>query len=94
MKRGKSWFRLTFKIFSYAFPVLAGALLEHAESLITRGIHPIRVVDGFERACKVAVKHLDKISDIVDFTKDNIENLFKTTVTSLGSKMYAVTSRL
>jgi len=71
-------------------PVLAGALLEHAETLIAKGIHPIRVSDGFERACKVAVDHLDKISDVVEFTKDNTENLFKTAMTSLGSKMYAI----
>jgi len=54
---------------------------------LERGIHPIRVADGFETACKVAVKHLDKISDVVEFTKDNTENLFNTAMTSLGSKM-------
>merc|ERR1711939_1225786 len=32
--------------------VLAGALLEHAESLLDRGIHPIRIAQGFEVACK------------------------------------------
>ncbi|KAJ2320835.1 T-complex protein 1 subunit epsilon, partial [Coemansia sp. RSA 2681] len=43
--------------------VLAGALLEQAEELLDRGIHPIRISDGFERACKIAVAHLDKVSD-------------------------------
>ena len=52
-----------------------------------RGIHPIRIADGFERACKIAVEHLDKISDLVEFTKDNTESLLKTAKTSLGSKM-------
>ncbi|CEL55468.1 T-complex protein 1 subunit epsilon OS=Schizosaccharomyces pombe (strain 972 / ATCC 24843) GN=cct5 PE=3 SV=1 [Rhizoctonia solani AG-1 IB] len=67
--------------------VLAGALLEQSEALIDRGIHPIRIADGFERACAVAVDHLDKISDTVEFSKENTENLLKTAMTSLGSKI-------
>ncbi|CAG8514983.1 5576_t:CDS:10 [Cetraspora pellucida] len=67
--------------------VLAGALLEQCETLLDRGIHPIRISDGFEKACKVAVEHLEKISDVVEFTKENTENLFKTAMTSLGSKI-------
>ncbi|KLO17406.1 hypothetical protein SCHPADRAFT_919494 [Schizopora paradoxa] len=67
--------------------VLAGALLEHAESLLDRGIHPIRIADGFERACSVAVQHLDRICDRVEFSKNNTENLLRTAMTSLGSKI-------
>ena len=68
--------------------VLAGALLEQSEALLDRGLHPIRIADGFDRACKVAVSHLDKISDTIEFSATNTENLFKTAMTSLGSKMY------
>jgi len=68
--------------------VLAGALLEQSEGLLDRGIHPIRIADGFDRACKVAVEHLDTISDVIEFSASNTENLFKTAMTSLGSKMY------
>jgi T-complex protein 1 subunit epsilon len=67
---------------------MAGSLLEQAEHLLDRGIHPIRIADGFERACKVAVAHLDTISDVVEFSRENTENLYKTAKTSLGSKMY------
>lgn len=67
--------------------VLAGALLEQCEQLLDRGIHPIRIADGFERACAVAVKHLDDISDTIEFSKENVSNLKKTAMTSLGSKM-------
>ncbi|CAJ0757180.1 9946_t:CDS:2 [Entrophospora sp. SA101] len=67
--------------------VLAGALLEQAENLLDSGVHPMRIADGFERACKVAVDHLDEISDVVEFTRENTENLFKTAMTSLGSKI-------
>jgi len=67
--------------------VLAGALLEQSEALLDRGIHPIRIADGFDRACAVAVEELDRISDHVEFSKDNTENLLKAAMTSLGSKM-------
>jgi T-complex protein 1 subunit epsilon len=67
--------------------VLAGALLEQATELIDKGIHPIRIADGYDTACEVAVKELDRISDSIEFSKDNTENLFKVAKTSLGSKI-------
>jgi T-complex protein 1 subunit epsilon len=67
--------------------VLAGALLEQCEALLDRGIHPIRIADGFDRACSVAVQELDRISDRMEFSKDNTENLLKASMTSLGSKI-------
>ena len=56
------------------FIVLAGSLLEQCEQLL-------------ERACNVAVQHLDKISDTIEFSKEHLDNLKKTAMTSLGSKM-------
>jgi T-complex protein 1 subunit epsilon len=67
--------------------VLAGALLEQAETLLNRGIHPIRISDGFERACNVAVKHLDSVSDVVEWSVGNTTNLLRSAKTSLGSKI-------
>ncbi|KAM0723929.1 hypothetical protein Q7P37_000920 [Cladosporium fusiforme] len=67
--------------------VLAGALLEQAAELIDKGIHPIRIADGYDTACEAAVKELDRISDEIAFTRDNTENLFKVAKTSLGSKI-------
>ncbi|KAG1834292.1 chaperonin Cpn60/TCP-1 family [Suillus subalutaceus] len=67
--------------------VLAGALLEQSEDLLDRGIHPIRIADGFDRACTVACEKLDSISDRVEFSPENKENLLKTAMTSLGSKI-------
>jgi len=69
---------------------LAGALLEQAADLIDKGIHPIRIADGYDEACEVAVAELDRISDKVDFSRENVQNLFKVAKTSLGSKMYVV----
>lgn len=37
--------------------MLAGALLEEAERLLDRGIHPIKVADGFDLACKKVFVH-------------------------------------
>ena len=67
--------------------VLAGALLEQAEKLLDKGIHPIRIADGFERACNVAVEHLETIGDEISFADGNIEALLKTAKTCLGSKI-------
>jgi T-complex protein 1 subunit epsilon len=68
--------------------VLAGALLEQAADLIDKGIHPIRIADGYDQACEVAVEELDRISDKIEFTKHHTENLLKVAKTSLGSKMF------
>ncbi|KAH0558631.1 T-complex protein 1 subunit epsilon, partial [Trichoglossum hirsutum] len=67
--------------------VLAGALLEQAAELMDKGIHPIRIADGFDEACEVAVAELDRISDEVKFTKSQTANLVKVAKTSLGSKI-------
>ena len=47
--------------------VLAGALLEQAEKLLDRGLHPVRVAEGFEAACQVSLETLEKIADTVHF---------------------------
>ena len=72
--------------------VMAGALLEQSEALIDRGIHPIRIADGFERACEVAVRALEKASDKVEFDRDHIDELLKVAQTSLGSKIVSKSS--
>eukprot|EP00124_Ichthyophonus_hoferi_P002423 Ihof_evm13s164 gene=Ihof_evmTU13s164 len=67
--------------------VLAGALLEQSEILLDKGIHPIRIADGFEMAAKMVSDHLDSISSEVKIDKDNIESLVKVAMTTLGSKI-------
>merc|ERR1712072_1593689 len=46
--------------------VLAGAMLENAEKLLDRGVHPIRIADGYEMACEIAVKNLQDIADKIE----------------------------
>merc|ERR1712141_316530 len=67
--------------------VLAGALLEQAEHLIDRGIHPIRIADGYETAAKIACDELDRIADEFPVSVENTEVLVKTAMTTLGSKI-------
>jgi len=67
--------------------VLAGALLEQAESLLDKGIHPIRIADGFEMASHIATARLDEISDSFPVSLENTEPLVETAMTTLGSKI-------
>lgn len=69
------------------FPVLAGALLEQAEQLLDRGIHPIRISDGYDQAARVALDLLDKIAETLPCDPNNTEPLIETAMTTLGSKM-------
>lgn len=68
--------------------VLAGALLEQAEQLLDRGIHPIRIADGYDQAAKIAIEHLDKIGDSFPVDPNNTESLVQTAMTTLGSKVW------
>ncbi|GAA5949427.1 hypothetical protein JCM3765_003405 [Sporobolomyces pararoseus] len=67
--------------------VLAGALLESAASLLDRGIHPIKIADGFDKACAVAVQELDRVGDKIEFSKEDTTELLKVAQTSMGSKI-------
>jgi len=46
--------------------VLAGALLEQAQKLLDKGIHPLKIADGFEKACDIAVKRIEEIQEEVN----------------------------
>ena len=77
--------------------VLAGAMLEkvhfggwphpQAQVLLDKGIHPVKVADGFEQACKIAVDHLSEIATTIEFTEENIEPLVEVALTTLSSKI-------
>ena len=66
---------------------MAGALLEQAEKLLDRGIHPIRISDGYEMAAKIAVNKLDAISETFQVDLKDPEPLIQLAMTTLGSKM-------
>ncbi|KAK9873042.1 hypothetical protein WA026_020778 [Henosepilachna vigintioctopunctata] len=72
--------------------VIAGALLDAAEKLLDRGIHPTAISESFQRAAAHAVKILKEISTPVKL--DNREQLIKSASTSLNSKVVSQQSSL
>jgi T-complex protein 1 subunit epsilon len=73
--------------------VLAGALLEQAAYLIDKGLHPLRIADGFEKACDIAVKRLEEVSEEVNIDNNQHENLKLAAMTALGSKVVSKCQR-
>jgi T-complex protein 1 subunit epsilon len=67
--------------------VFAGALLEHAESLLDKGIHPLRIAKGYELACDIAIKHMNTIVDSIQFSAKDTSRLVEIVTTTLGSKV-------
>jgi archaeal chaperonin len=72
--------------------VLAGALLEKAEDLINKNVHPTIIVDGYRRASGKAIDILREIGTEVD--PMNKDELVKIAITSMASKMASVKSIL
>ena len=46
-----------------------------------------RIAEGYEMACRVAVKRLEEIATTFEFSKENTEPLVRTCMTTLSSKM-------
>jgi len=65
--------------------VLAGALLEHAESLILQNVHPTIIVDGYKKAGKKAKQYLKEIAEQV--AADDKPTLLKIANTSMQTKL-------
>ncbi|CEM11482.1 unnamed protein product [Vitrella brassicaformis CCMP3155] len=67
--------------------ILAGAMLDQASRLLDKGLHPLRVADGFEHACQVATQRLEDIAIKRDIHANDNEALVRAAVTALGSKV-------
>jgi len=65
--------------------VFAGALLERAEDLVNKEVHPSVIVDGYNAAAEQALKLLEKIAIKVDVSDKDM--LLKITKTSMDSKL-------
>ncbi|MEM3058435.1 MAG: TCP-1/cpn60 chaperonin family protein, partial [Candidatus Nitrosocaldaceae archaeon] len=72
--------------------VLAGALLEKAEDLIEKNVHPTIIVDGYNKALEQALKILDEVSIKVDPTDK--KTLAKIAMTSMASKLVSEESNI
>ncbi len=67
--------------------VLAGKLLELAEDLIRKGIHPTVIIDGYKQGAAKALEVLDSIK--IDVKPEDTEPLKKVAATAMGSKLVA-----
>jgi T-complex protein 1 subunit epsilon len=47
----------------------------------------LKIADGFEKACDIAVKRIEEIQEEIDIQKNDHEFLRKCAVTALGSKV-------
>lgn len=65
--------------------VLAAALLEMAEDLLDRGLHPMKIADGYEQASLIALKKLEEIGD--EFSIEDRHSLVEVAKTTLSSKI-------
>ena len=65
--------------------VLAGALLEQAESLLEQDVHPTVIVEGYRKAANKAKEHIKDISDQV--TADDKPTLLKIAKTPMQTKL-------
>eukprot|EP01071_Lankesteria_metandrocarpae_P010535 Lankesteria_metandrocarpae@DN5347_c1_g1_i10.p1 len=69
--------------------ILVGAFLDGAYRLIEKGLHPLRIADGFDLACSIATTQLDKIAVEKDINANDHEILKHAATTALGSKVVA-----
>ena len=67
--------------------VIAGELLNKAEELIDKNIHPTIIIDGYKKAAEKALETLEKIAIPVDLKTH--EYLKKAAMTSMASKLVA-----
>ncbi|HEY4681108.1 MAG TPA: thermosome subunit beta [Nitrosarchaeum sp.] len=65
--------------------ILAGALLENAESLLDQDVHPTIIVDGYRKAAKKAKQFLQDIAETVTANDKTILN--KIAKTSMQTKL-------
>merc|ERR1719427_358135 len=65
--------------------VLAGSLMEAAEKLLAKGIHPTTISDSFQKAANKSVEILTNMAIPVDLS--DRESLLKSATTSLSSKV-------
>jgi chaperonin GroEL (HSP60 family) len=72
--------------------VFAGSLIENAEELLNKDVHPTIVVEGFREASKKAIEFFKKISIEIN-PKDKVI-LNKIAVTSIASKLVTKNSEL
>jgi len=67
--------------------IICGALLNKAEELINKNVHPTIIIDGYKKASERTLKILEKIAISVDMSLQGY--LKKAAMTSMASKLVA-----
>ena len=67
--------------------IIAGELLNKAEELIDKNVHPTIIIDGYKKAAEKALETLEKLAIPVDLKTP--EYLKKAAITSMASKLVA-----
>jgi len=67
--------------------IIAGELLNRAEELIDKDIHPTVIIDGYRKAADKALETLEKIAVQIDLKSHDY--LKKAAATAMGSKLVA-----
>jgi len=67
--------------------VISGELLNKAEELIAKNVHPIIIIDGYKKASEKALAVLEQMAIPVNLNSQ--EHLKKTAMTSMASKLVA-----
>lgn len=67
--------------------IMAGSLLEQAQKLLDKGLHPLQIIEGFDKGCEYACQHLEAIQTTLDYKENDFEPLMKAAKTALCSKV-------
>lgn len=67
--------------------ILACALCEQALHLLEKGLHPIRIAEGYAKAAEEAAKYLETISEKIEFSKEDTTPLLIPAQTCISSKI-------
>ena len=54
---------------------MAAAILEKAGPLLDKGMHPLKIADGYDRACDVAVGRMKESAQEIDIFKERNSEL-------------------
>ena len=64
--------------------ILAGMLIEQALKLLEKGIHPLKIASGFDKAADFVVKHIESLKE--EKNRTTREDLIEAAMVALSSK--------
>ena len=67
--------------------ILACSLCEQALHLLEKGIHPIRIAEGYAKAAEMAAKYLETVAEKIEFTQEDTTPLLVPAKACISSKI-------